>query len=404
MSIPRCPERILSKRRRAILAALAFPLILACSDSSTTPTGDDGSDGDGVYDPPDVTENALTGELNVQRAHHTATLLQDGRVLVVGGVVGNGELTASSELYNPETETWSTAPALAYPRFGHRATRLRDGRVFVAGGSRPGASTLGWFEIFDPAAGTWSEIVTGDETGETPTSLLNPRSSHRATLLTDGRVLFTGGFSSYGGGVYLQTYEFYDPATNMCALGERTMYRRRNGHTATLLPDGTVLVAGGFNEADRYLTNCEIYDPAVDAWTPTGPLSTERSLHNAVLLADGRVLVVGGTRSIGSVPSCEVYDPAAGTWSLAGDLREIHNRPEVALLPDGRVFLAGNFASKTTEIYVPASGTWVFGAEMLLNRHHGRLTPFSNGVVLLSGGISEPGGVGYLKSCELYVP
>ncbi|MBP1705894.1 MAG: Branched-chain amino acid transporter, amino acid-binding protein, partial [Chloroflexi bacterium] len=198
-----------------------------------------------------------TGSMATARGAHTATLLPDGRVLVAGGASTAGEeglggLLAGAETYDPASGTFVGTGPLATARAGATATLLSDGRVLVAAGfdvPRPGAvSTLRAAEIYDPASGTFGP--TG--------SLVTARYLHTATLLPDGRVLITGGFDPEAG--YLASAEIYDPA-NGTFVGTGPLTAGRYGHTATLLPDGRVLVAGGFDRGAGYLASAEIFDP-----------------------------------------------------------------------------------------------------------------------------------------------
>jgi phosphatidylserine/phosphatidylglycerophosphate/cardiolipin synthase-like enzyme len=224
----------------------------------------------------------------------------------------------------------------------HKDALLADGRVLVVGGSgltafMPNA------DIFDPAAngglGAWSATAP----------LTTGRSNHTATRLLDGRVLVVGGIKNGSSTGYLNSAQIFDPAANG-GLGGWTdtgsMGKARKDHTATLLPDGRVLVAGGFNMTDFTMRYAEIFDPAagggVGAWSATGPLGTGRYSHTATRLADGKVLVAGGYVSGGASPtSCELYDPATGIWSATDALdngRRIHTATR---LLDGRVLAAG---------------------------------------------------------------
>jgi N-acetylneuraminic acid mutarotase len=193
------------------------------------------------------------------RAFHTATLLGDGRVLVVGGWADSDELNETAELYDPASGSWSRVAPPALARGLHTATLLLDGRVLVVGGfvsaALQGVVTAAVVtttaEVYDPASGTWSPA------GE----LAFFRSYHTATLLADGRVLVAGG-------LLLDKAEIYDPASNTWTAAASLVHRRYQ-HTATLVPDGTVLVAGGGDgsEVEAGLQSAERYDPTLDRWT-----------------------------------------------------------------------------------------------------------------------------------------
>src|SRR2546423_10983488 len=302
-----------------------------------------------LFDPASGTWS-LTGNLAAPRLFgHTSTLLSNGNVLVFGGFIQTTIILMQSggaEVYNPSTGSWTNAPGSVGARGDHTATLLQDGRVLVAGGqfytTHVGNPTLKDAFIYDPATGTWSATA----------SMANLRARHTATLLPNGKVLVAGGYSSDGGG--RPTAELYDPATGTwTATG--SLAHARSDHTATLLHSGKVLVTGG-NNNQVALESAELYDPSTGTWTPTGNLAAARGYHRATLLAANRVLVTGGSNSFnsnGALASAELYDPAAGNWSSTGNMGEAHFRHTATLLPDNRVLIAGGGKNdnRSAELY-----------------------------------------------------
>jgi hypothetical protein len=227
-----------------------------------------------------------------------ATLLQNGQVLVAGGQKLNTDF-ASAELYDPATGVWTDTGSMAGERFSHTATLLPNGQVLVTGGFRFYVGTLASAELYDPATGVWR--ATG--------SMATARWHHAAMLLPNGQVLVTGGLADLSS-TYLASAELYDPATEVWTR-TGSMANPRAIHTATLLPNGQVLVAGGLNNhnGSHSLDSAELYDPATGMWTVTGSMATARDSHTATLLPNGQVLVAGGHDFItGSLVSAELYE------------------------------------------------------------------------------------------------
>jgi Galactose oxidase, central domain len=233
-----------------------------------------------------------TGSMNTARCGHTASVLQDGRVLIVGGqTVSESQILtlATAELYDPSSGTFSPAGNMTVGRQSHTAIPLLNGKVLIMGGAESA-------EVYDPATNSFTA------TSNSPSS----RFDFAATLLTDGRVLVTGG-ETYYDIPYLGPTELYDPATGQfTSTGKLTIARW--SHTATLLADGTVLVAGGLLDADDVPTDItEIYSPATGSFSLGQKLMRARALHSATLLSDGSVLFAGGWWWSGSDASAEVY-------------------------------------------------------------------------------------------------
>jgi len=200
----------------------------------------------------------------------------------------------------------------------------------MAGGVSGGSTPTANAELYNPSTGTWAAT----------NSMLLPRYSHTATLLPNGKVLVAGGRDS--GGI-LSNAELYDPVTNTwVAIGAMTA--QRASHTATLLPNGKVLVAAGFGNSGS-LASAELYDPATNAWLAAGALAHAGSVRAAMLLPNGKVLVTGGFDSAAPLDYADLYDPATNAWLSAGFMPTPRVYHTTTLLPNGKVLVAGGYSS-----------------------------------------------------------
>jgi Kelch motif/Galactose oxidase, central domain len=229
------------------------------------------------------------------------------------------------------------------------------------------------------------------------------RSSPTATLLPNGEVLVAGGvnFTSE-----LASAELYNPATGTWSSAG-SMSTARDLPTATLLPDGKVLVAGGFNRIDGVLASAGLYNPATGTWSSTGSMGPPRWQNIATLLPDGKVLIAGGGNSTGGLASAELYDPAAGTWGSTGSMSTARDLATATLLPDGEVLAAGGVSSTgylaSAELYNPATRTWRSTGSMGTARAFHTATLLPDGEVLVAAGFNSIVNT-VLASAELYNP
>jgi hypothetical protein len=269
----------------------------------------------------------------------TATLLGNGKVLIAGGVDSSHISLARAELYDPGAGAFVPTGSMAKARYAHTATLLGNGKVLIAGGCDAGTSLTHAelsAELYDPSTGTFAPA--GDMTVA--------RYEHTATLLGNGKVLIAGGHDRGGANVVggeVSSAELYDPEAGTFTA-TASMTRVRASHTATLLGDGKVLIAGGSESVAR--AGAELYDPAADAFAATGSMAEAREGHTATLLGNGKVLTAGGWGS-GTFPDPELYYPVAGAFAITGRMNTKRYCHTATLLPSGKVLVAGGISNPT---------------------------------------------------------
>ncbi len=326
-----------------------------------------------------------TGDMETARAAHTATLLASGKVLITGGF-NSTDVLATAELFDPATGIFTPAGDMTTSRSLHTATLLANGpaatngKVLITGGSND-SGDLATAELFDPATGTFTATGTMSEA----------RSEHTSTLLANGKVLVVGGVPD-------NVAELYDPATGTFTptTGELTVGGRW-GCTATLLNDGTVLIAGGRDAENVWdgdpLNDAELFNPTTGTFTATGAMTQFRYDHTATLLKNGKVLMTGGFNGQ-PVADAELFDPATGSFSATGSVSTPRAQHTATLLDDGTVLVAGGFSYfapgtfSSAEVFDPTTNEFTPTGPMGTARYLHTATRLNNGLVLVTGGQS----------------
>lgn len=360
-----------------------------------------------------------TGDMNVPRWGNAATLLASGKVLVTGGcslfTPPNvcSQYASAPELYDPATGTWTATTPMVQVRGQHTATLMQDGRVLVAGG---GTDTEGCFasaEIFDPNTELWVE--TG--------AMSTPRCGHHAALIqrgpNAGMVMVFSGSTVCGACQPVTTAELYDPTTGTWkSTGSLAMGRFWSVSSDTPSPglaDGNIMVIGGLTCCPYTEVNeAEIYDVLTGEWNPTSDKVT-RAVDRGVTLQDGTVLVTGGWTGTEpnnqGVPDTEMFNASGKVWSGTGPMSIDRFDHTLTTLASGQVLVAGGCDGgwsvcnllKTTELYDSFSGAWFLTGSMKFARSSHHATLLSDGKLLVSGGY-DPYHTRGISTAELFAP
>jgi len=318
-----------------------------------------------------ATEFTAAGRMSTPRYYPTASLLTNGQVFIAGGMNDDYDFANPAELYDPATGKFDDAGQVS--RIQHSATVLANGDVLLAGGFAI-SNAVGY------GPSNTADLRKAGSGAIQPTGSMNSyRAGHSATLLQDGRVLLAGGYAG-STNKPIQTADLYDPTTGkFTSAGD--MAAPRTGHSAVPLPNGRVLIVGGG------AAGAELYDPTTNTFLPAPGVSANRCNAVATLLADGRVLIPGGADCSNTLlDTVEIYDPSTGQSTPAGKLVAAQSFGPATLLPDSRVLLVGGKPSVLSQIYDPTTGSFSFGPHLASSWSGLTATLLPDGSVLILGG------------------
>jgi N-acetylneuraminic acid mutarotase len=297
-----------------------------------------------IYDPATGAWTATKQTMPTPHSDHVAALLCDGRVLVAGGFSSDSTASVTAAIYDPAADTWTSASPMHLGHTYGTATVLEDCRVLVAGGY----DALAGSELYDATTGKWTVVQS---------SLSQTRFYASATRLQDGRVVVAGGgYDQSSQWFTLPNVDVFDPQAGKWELLAH-LHAARRSHAAALLPDGRLLVSGGSDggqddgaQAAVELSSMEIYDPAKRTWAAAPSLAQPRTTHTATVLDNGAVLVAGGVDDTGSALSSTVayHD---GHFSPTPDMEQDRYHHTATLLEGGAVLVAGGQHQATAELY-----------------------------------------------------
>lgn len=347
---------------------------------------------------------SLGGNLVTARSNHVAVLLPNNLVLVAGGTDGTTVLK-SAELYDPVKNKWTATASMGTARTGHTAVLLQNGKVLIAGGF-DGKAALATAEIYDPASGLWTA---------TAGPMTYSHNLHTASLLSDGKVLIAGGILGPTIFADAKITEVYNPADGKFTAGP-SLPEPRQGHTSTVLQNGTAVLFVGNSNGDSTVARIVNYDATGSTFTwatsattlPAPPaLTNGRWNHAATLLANGNVLVTGG---FGSAPkSAVVYSPTTNAWTSAGNMAVARAQHTSTLLRNGKVLVVGGYDGvnplSSVELYDPTTG-WSTVSQKSLNTPRANHTSIllSNDNVLVLGTYLQSAGTLPSSITELWAP
>ena len=289
----------------------------------------------------------------------------------------------------PITGPFTPTGSMTIARADHWATLLPDGRVLIVGGrscvlctTDPAESSA---EFYDPSAGkfTAAEVT------------LITRGNHEAVVLSDGNLRFLDGIALQDGKTFFAnavSAEIYDPVSDrLSATGAYAHPAPLSWTTGTLLLDGRVLLTGCAQQCSTGVT--ELFDPQNGRFSATGPMKGWLNINTATLLLDGKILFVGNEENDGLPGEAEIYDPASGSFTFIGNTTAPHEFSAAVRLLDGTVLIAGGqvpggAGSSGADLYIPATGTFISAGDMTVGRHEHTATLLRDGSVLIAGGYS----------------
>ena len=356
-----------------------------------------------ISNPFNVSGFCETGNMITARRNHMVIALPNGKILVTGGAAnanGTGSL-ASAELYDPVAHTFSsTVNTMSTSRVDHTVTLLLNGEVLVTGGYTDTTLAQSSADLYFQANNVFNAVTA---------QMTTPRAEHTATLLPNGKVLITGGNDNSGN--TLASAEIYDPLANSFTATSHPMNSVRQAHHADLLPNGKVLISGGLDTNNNALASAEIYDPVADTFTLTGPMTTARGNHSSALLYTGQVLVAGGLTGPGTglvlTPTAELYNPATGTFTPTVNMSIARGHYAGIVLGDGTDFISGGAtlpAGTNADIYNPATQTFSVSGNFTAAQAGMREGIAPDGTVLLASGVNNAVPAITVPNSELFYP
>lgn len=333
------PQSMASRRQQFTATALADGRIFICGGFYDAPSNTPFAEPQELFDPATRSFAAVTSTMIHDRSYHTATLMNNGKVLITGGATGYEDPNrASAETFDSATGLFTATQNLmsVIRGAGHQAALLTTGpnagKILVMGGAGYFYTTdaTSSADLYDPTSNSFTPLATG---------MNDARSGFTATKLQDGKILITGGVKN-STERQLATAELFDPVAMTFTRTTGNLATARFWHTATLLNNGKVIITGGNGAFDAHTEIAELFNPSSGTFTQVpGPMAVARYYHSATLTSDGRVLVVGGKdvnsyvyRTCGSA---EIYDPVANTWSSVGRMNTAREEHAAILLVSG---------------------------------------------------------------------